>query len=248
MSTTSAEGNTVTTNENYQTASTPEPEPVTPPRPDPVPYMMPQPDPTPVAEVEAAGETDAEVASQVDDDLETRADAYDESESQARTDDETETYDEVELETETYGQPELDGDGQAEPDLELALHEDPDTELAPETAATAGEPETLDLRDEVDLREASAEVATGERPFFNDADGFEERWNAIQTSFVDGPRHAVQSADRLVTEAMEELAKNVVSHRDSFQAQWRQGDDVDTEQLRVVFQGYRAFLVGLLST
>ena len=47
---------------------------------------------------------------------------------------------------------------------------------------------------------------------------------------------------------MEELAKNLVSHRDSLQAQWRQGDDVDTEQLRVVFQGYRAFLFGLVST
>ena len=219
---------------------------------------MPQPDPTPVAEVEADGETDPEVASEVDDDLETRTEAYDESKSQTRTDDETETYDkpeletesedEPELETETYGQPELDGDGQAVPDLELGLHEDPDTELAPETAATAGEPETLDLRDEVDLREASGEVATEGRPFLNDADVFEERWNAIQTSFVDGPRPAVQSADRLVTEAMEELAKNLVSHRDSLQAQWRQGDDVDTEQLRVVFQGYRAFLVGLLST
>jgi hypothetical protein len=209
---------------------------------------MPQPDPTPVAEVEADGETDAEVASEGDDGLETRAEAYDESASQTRTDDETETYDEPELETETYGQPELDGDGQTEPDLELALHEDLDTELAPETAATAGEPETLDLRDEVDLREASAEVATEGRPFLNDADVFEERWNAIQTSFVDGPRPAVQRADRLVTEAMEELAKNLVSHRDSLQAQWRQGDDVDTEQLRVVFQAYRAFLFGLLST
>ena len=238
----------MTIKETYQTASTPEPEPVTQPGPDPVPDAVPRPDPTPVAEVEVDGETDPEVASEVDDDLETRAEAYDESESQARTDDETETYDEPELETETYGQPELDGDGQAEPDLELGLHEDPDTEPTPETAATAGEPETLDLRDEVDLREADAEVATEGRPFLKDADVFEERWNAIQTSFVDGPRHAVQSADRLVTEAMEELTKNLVSHCDSLQAQWRQGDDVDTEQLRVVFQGYRAFLVGLLST
>jgi hypothetical protein len=248
----------VTIKETYQTASTPEPEPVTQPGPDPVPDAMPQPDPTPVAEVEVDGETDPEVASEVDDDLETRTEAYDESKSQTRTDDETETYDkpeletesedEPELETETYGQPELDGDGQTEPDLELGLHEDPDTEPTPETAATAGEPETLDLRDEVDLREASAEVATEGRPFLNDADVFEERWNAIQTSFVDGPRPAVQSADRLVTEAMEELAKNLVSHRDSLQAQWRQGDDVDTEQLRVVFQAYRAFLFGLLST
>ena len=84
-------------------------------------------------------------------------------------------------------------------------------------------------------------------PVLDDLSVYEQRWNTIQTNFVDEPRHAVQSADRLVTEAMEDRARVIVSHRDSLQSQWRQNDHIDTERLRLVFQEYRTFLHGLLS-
>jgi hypothetical protein len=104
------------------------------------------------------------------------------------------------------------------------------------------------LDDEVDLRDPPVEVASEATSFLGGSGVYEERWTTIQTGFVDGPRRAVQSADGLVTEAMEYLARIVVSHRDSLQSQWLQDDEVDTERLRLVFQEYRTFLHGLLST
>ena len=252
----------MTTRETDRTTWTAEPEPETQPESDPVPYMAPQSDPTPIAEIEADGETDTEVAPELDDDVETRPEANDESEPHARTDDETEADDEPEIETEpereteayhepeaeaeTDDEPELDDDGQSQPDLDL--HEESDTDLVPGMTAPPGKSETLGLPDVADLPETPATTATGGRPFLTDAGVYEERWTTIKTSFVDAPREAVQSADRLVAEAMEDRARILASHRDSLQAQWCQDDDIDTERLRVVFQDYRAFLVGPLSS
>jgi hypothetical protein len=65
--------------------------------------------------------------------------------------------------------------------------------------------------DEVDLRDPSAGVASDATPLLGHSGVYEERWNVIQTSFVDEPRHAVQNADGFVTEAMEDLARIIVS-------------------------------------
>jgi hypothetical protein len=153
-------------------------------------------------------------------------------EAESEVDDDVDHIDETDSEAATDGRPEHNGDGQAEPDPEGDLPEDPATQLA----ATDG-----------DL-EAPADGAVEGRPFLSDGGIFEERWNAIQIGFVDDPRLAVESADHLVTEATDDLAKILVNHRELLQAQWRQDDDADTEQLRVVFRDYRALLLGLLHT
>ena len=76
---------------------------------------------------------------------------------------------------------------------------------------------------------------------------YRSRWDTIQTSFVDEPRQAVERADSLVAEVMQELAKTFADERQKLEAQWGRGDNVSTEDLRVALQRYRSFFSRLLS-
>jgi hypothetical protein len=79
------------------------------------------------------------------------------------------------------------------------------------------------------------------------ADPYRERWEAIQASFVDAPRNSVQQADALVLEVIQELESLFTTERETLEAQWQRGDDVETEDLRVAFQRYRSFFDRLLA-
>jgi hypothetical protein len=80
------------------------------------------------------------------------------------------------------------------------------------------------------------------------SDRFEQRWHEIQTSFVDEPRQAVEKADTLVAELMQELASGFSDTRSKLEAQWdNEGDDVSTEDLRIALTRYRSFFNRLLS-
>jgi hypothetical protein len=76
---------------------------------------------------------------------------------------------------------------------------------------------------------------------------FRSRWDAIQTGFVDEPRHSVEQADSLVAEVMKRLAETFADERAKLEQQWSQGDDVSTEDLRVALQRYRSFFDRLLT-
>ena len=76
---------------------------------------------------------------------------------------------------------------------------------------------------------------------------YRSRWDTIQTSFVDEPRQAVEKADSLVAEVMQELAKTFADERQKLEAQWGRGDNVSTEDLRIALQRYRSFFSRLLS-
>jgi hypothetical protein len=95
---------------------------------------------------------------------------------------------------------------------------------------------------------AEPEEATG-RPLFDEAEGRElrDRWGAIQTGFVDEPRHAVEEADALVADLMTRLAQSFSEERKGLEGQWDRGDDVSTEDLRVALQRYRTFFDRLLA-
>jgi hypothetical protein len=80
-----------------------------------------------------------------------------------------------------------------------------------------------------------------------EAADFQERWAALQTSFVDEPRRAVQEGDSLVAELMQRLANSFAEERQGLEAQWDRGDDVSTEDLRIALQRYRSFFDRLLS-
>ena len=70
---------------------------------------------------------------------------------------------------------------------------------------------------------------------------FRSRWLEIQGMFVDDPRAAVQEADALVSEVVEKITQMFSGERSSLESQWKQGNDVSTENLRKALQHYRSF-------
>ncbi|MER7938074.1 MULTISPECIES: hypothetical protein [unclassified Streptomyces] len=75
---------------------------------------------------------------------------------------------------------------------------------------------------------------------------FRERWQAIQSKFVDDPREAVHDADTLVANVMQTLAATFAQHKRELEGQWSQGKDVNTEELRGALRRYRSFFNRLL--
>ena len=79
-----------------------------------------------------------------------------------------------------------------------------------------------------------------------DARDFQSRWDAVQVSFVDEPRRAVEQADTLVAEALKRQAEIFAAARADLEAQWTKGQDVSTEDLRQALQRYRTFFTRVL--
>jgi hypothetical protein len=74
-----------------------------------------------------------------------------------------------------------------------------------------------------------------------ESEHFRTRWNEIQGNFVDEPRSAVQQADALVSEVIEQITQMFANEHSSLEGQWNQGNDVSTEDLRKALQRYRSF-------
>lgn len=121
---------------------------------------------------------------------------------------------------------------------------------APET-----EPKRKEVRSDgastVDGNDLAAALATDEQaaPLLSaeEVKTLRARWDAIQGSFVDEPRRAVEQADRLVAEAMKRLAEMFANERAKLDGQWDRGDSVSTEDLRLALRRYRSFFGRLLS-
>ncbi|GAA2694947.1 hypothetical protein [Streptomyces lunalinharesii] len=79
------------------------------------------------------------------------------------------------------------------------------------------------------------------------AKDFKARWQDTQNRFVDDPRDAVHSADALVAEVMQTLARTFTEHKRSLEEQWNRGEQVDTEGLRKALRHYRSFFNRLLT-
>ena len=74
-----------------------------------------------------------------------------------------------------------------------------------------------------------------------ESEQFRTRWNEIQGKFVDEPRSAVQEADALVTEVIDQVTQMFSTEHSSLESQWKAGDTVSTEDLRKALQRYRSF-------
>jgi len=72
------------------------------------------------------------------------------------------------------------------------------------------------------------------------------KWTAIQTSFVDEPRKAVEDADQLVGLAIKQIEEVFFAQRANLEKQWNRGDEVSTENLRISLQRYRDFFERLM--
>jgi hypothetical protein len=79
------------------------------------------------------------------------------------------------------------------------------------------------------------------------AEGFRNRWIAIQSSFVDDPSAAVQAGDELVAQVMSELANSFAGQRHRIESQLGKSGSGNTEDLRVALRSYRSFFERLLS-
>ncbi len=73
-------------------------------------------------------------------------------------------------------------------------------------------------------------------PLFSpeEAKDFRARWDAIQVSFVDEPRRAVEP-------------EMFAAERAQLEGQWERGENVSTEDLRLSLRRYRSFFGRLLS-
>jgi hypothetical protein len=91
--------------------------------------------------------------------------------------------------------------------------------------------------------EAAREPLLGD----SSASGYRERWEQIQARFVDDPRSSVEQADALVNEVIHDLETSFGSERGTLEGQWQRGEDVQTEDLRMVLRRYRSFFDRLLA-
>ena len=114
---------------------------------------------------------------------------------------------------------------------DIALGTDDSGEQAPPAAEAVADDE--DERRPLLEEEATVEVRS--------------RWEKIQGGFVDEPRRAVEEADTLVAELMQQLADSFAKERKGLEGQWDRGDKVSTEDLRIALQRYRSFFDRLLS-
>lgn len=101
---------------------------------------------------------------------------------------------------------------------------------APQVPASQAATEDTHLFDEEELRD------------------FRARWDQVQTSFVDEPRHAVEQADALVATVVKRISDQFSEERAKLvEKQGGSGKNVSTEDLRQNFRRYRAFFDRLLS-
>ncbi|HEY6445740.1 MAG TPA: hypothetical protein VIY53_04715 [Acidobacteriaceae bacterium] len=95
---------------------------------------------------------------------------------------------------------------------------------------------------------ASPQAGREDTHLFEDEElrDFRARWDQVQTSFVDEPRHAVEQADALVGTVVKRIADQFSDERAKLEKQWTRGENVSTEDLRQGFKRYRAFFDRLL--
>lgn len=134
---------------------------------------------------------------------------------------------------------------------DLAMKKDQPGE-SPETQVP--ERSQSDVPADVPAAEASSERAPNQPgdepvPLFSEESvrDFRSQWTALQTGFVDEPRHAVKKADELVARVMKDMATTFSDERSKLERQWEEGDKVSTEDLRLALRRYRSFFDRFLS-
>jgi hypothetical protein len=116
--------------------------------------------------------------------------------------------------------------------------EDPRTDNDAESQAS--------VNDEPTAVHAESTDSEGELFTASERDELEQKWNDIQARFVDEPRGSVEEANALVSDLMDRLVSSFSEQRDRLEEQWDRGDDVTTEDLRMVLMRYRSFFGRLL--
>ena len=79
------------------------------------------------------------------------------------------------------------------------------------------------------------------------ADQFRILWLEIQSSFVDDPFGSVREADELVSDVIESIRDTFANQKILLEDQWKSGDKVSTEELRIMLKRYHSFFDRLLA-
>jgi hypothetical protein len=74
-----------------------------------------------------------------------------------------------------------------------------------------------------------------------------QRWNEIQSAFVDSPRETVAEADKLIKASIERVTAVLMNDRSRLESQWNRDGEVSTEDLRLALQQYRRCFDRLMS-
>ena len=130
----------------------------------------------------------------------------------------------------------------------------PSEQLQRDESATEDAPlSTADLVQQTDgtaAKRARDTAAPEQRtPLFEEGElsDSRQRWQNIQTDFVDDPKSAVRRADELVAAMMKRLAEMFAAERSRLEHEWDKGENVSTEDLRQALRRYRSFFDRLLS-
>ena len=155
--------------------------------------------------------------------------------------------------------PEPDGTEALDPDPDVeptptAPEFDPDPDAEVESEPVAREPQ-LDPDPVAEFEPATEPVAATDLDpevtpagFMIEPDELRRRWEAVQASFVDDPRGAVEQADGMVSAAVAALQARIEQRREDLAETWRDGEQVSTDTLLRTFQRYRDLFDGVLST
>jgi hypothetical protein len=78
-------------------------------------------------------------------------------------------------------------------------------------------------------------------------ESYSGRWQTIQGRFVDEPKGAVEEADGLVAEVIQELATTFATQRKDLETKWHEGDQASTDELLQALRQYKSFFQRLLA-
>lgn len=78
------------------------------------------------------------------------------------------------------------------------------------------------------------------------AERFRDRWQEVKAIFVDDPPGAVRQAGALSGEVVEELTAALGRLRKNLDGRWNDGEETDTENLRVALRGYGSLIERVL--
>ncbi|MGI5229507.1 hypothetical protein [Actinoallomurus sp. CA-142502] len=78
------------------------------------------------------------------------------------------------------------------------------------------------------------------------AERFRTRWREVKGDFVDDPADAVRQASALSRETVDELTAALGRLRERLDDHWGEGEESDTERLRVALRGYGSLIERVL--
>lgn len=75
----------------------------------------------------------------------------------------------------------------------------------------------------------------------------QHRWLVTQAQLLDDPRDAVREAGLLIGDAMQFVTSTFTDHRDRIEREWKNNDELDTDELRTIMRRYRNLFQYVLS-